>query len=100
MSVVAKRIVKDSTLQLRATFKDLNGDIADPSTITLGVKTAGGVTTNYVYNTATQVVRESLGVFYANIQFNEAGSWYYEWVGTGAVSIVGQRKVIVDEQFV
>ena len=59
--------------------------LTDPTTVTLTIKTPGGVSTAYTY-AGGGVTKDSTGVFYRDVVFSEAGTWYAEWAGTGAAA--------------
>jgi hypothetical protein len=75
-----------------ATFKDIDGNPADPATITLKYKDAGGSITSVTYPT-TPIVKDSVGVYHADLDssgWTGPGSalWLTEWIGTGAVQSI------------
>lgn len=55
----------------------------DPTTISLTVTTPSQSSTTYTY-AASQITRTGTGAYYKNVTCNEAGTWTYKWVGTGA----------------
>jgi hypothetical protein len=58
----------------------------DPTTVTLTV-TSGQTRTVSTYTyAASQITRTSAGVYTKDITCNEAGTWQYQWDGTGAAS--------------
>lgn len=69
-------------IRIQATFKDLNGNLVDPTTVTLKVKVPAGTVSTYSY--PGTVVRSSLGVFYYDLAVSAAGTHHYNWSGTGA----------------
>lgn len=73
-----------------AAFQDLNGNPADPTTITLKVlDPAGTITEPPVFRTGT-------GSYYADFVLpNEPGSWSYRWEGTGDVQVAEEGKFTV-----
>ncbi len=68
---------------LTVTFTDVDGNLADPTTVVLTVTAPDN--TQIVYNSPTHV---STGVFTQNVPILQAGSYNYEWVGTGALQAV------------
>lgn len=61
----------------------LTGEAVDPTTVTCNVTPPGGTTVPYVYETNDEVVRVEAGLFRMNIDANETGFWYYQWISTG-----------------
>lgn len=66
----------------------------DPTTITLKVKDPSGNVDTYTY-ALSQVTKSSTGVYYKDISLDEAGYWYYQWTGTGAVESVDEDYLVV-----
>lgn len=66
----------------------------DPTTVTLSVKTPGGVTTSHAYGSSS-VVRDAAGRYRLDIACSEAGGWVFAWVGTGAAAAVNVGGFIV-----
>ena len=58
--------------------------LADPTTVTLTVRTPSGVSTSYTY-ALSEVTRHGLGVFYKELALAESGTYRYKWASTGAV---------------
>lgn len=69
-------------------FKDAAGVLADPTTVTLKWRVAGGATTTWTRPAAgpdTEIVKDSVGVFHADITTVAPGLHYFRWEGTGAI---------------
>lgn len=81
-------------------FINSAGDLADPTTVTLRWRVAGGPETTWVMGTDSQVVRDSVGVFHADIPVVAAGLHYFRWVGTGAVAAAKEGTFSVGSSFV
>jgi hypothetical protein len=64
-------------------FKNLAGTLTDPTGVSLLWRVAGGATTTWVYPTDAEIVRDSVGVFHADIPVTLPGLHYFRWVGTG-----------------
>lgn len=67
----------------------------DPTTITLNITDPTGATTSYTY-AASQITKTSAGVYTKDITCSTAGTWTYEWVGTGTVvdTVAGTWEVL------
>lgn len=76
-----------------ATFTDIDGNLADPTTITFEIKQPDETTTQYVYVTDPEVVRDSLGVFHVDWPLAQKGLHIFRYEGTGAVEAAGQYKI-------
>lgn len=77
--------VGDQT-RLEARFFDSSNQLSDPTTITLKVKTPGGVTTTYTFGGGT-INRDATGIYFKIIDLTEAGIWNYQWSSTGFVGV-------------
>lgn len=85
----------DDIAQLKGSFFDITGTIpTDPSTITCYVKTPDGITHEYTY-AASQVQKQSIGVYYYNFQITQSGIHYYRFVGTGSCQAGGEQSFSV-----
>lgn len=67
-------------------FTNAAGVLTDPTTVTLRWRPSGGAETAWVYLTNAAVVRDSVGVYHADITPTVAGLHYFRWEGTGAVT--------------
>jgi hypothetical protein len=78
-----------------ATFTDENGDLTDPTTITLKVMDPSGNTNTYTYSGGT-ITKDDVGVYSKDLTWDEPGEWTGEWIstGTGAGVEPFQRRVI------
>lgn len=80
-------------IRLGVTFTNASDAVADPSTVSLKVKTPGGVTTTYAYGGGV-VLKDSTGVYHASIPIPlsaaSVGGWEYRFEGTGAVTAAGE----------
>ena len=69
-------------------FTNVAGALTDPTTVTLRWRVAGGTETTYTWTAAvpgTNIVKDSVGVFHADITVVAPGLHYFRWAGTGAV---------------
>lgn len=70
-------------------FTNSAGVLTDPTTVTLRWRVAGGAETTYTWTAVvpgTDIVRDSVGVFHADITVTSPGLHYFRWEGTGAVA--------------
>lgn len=85
-------------LRLRATFTDISGAVADPTTVTLKVKAPSGTVTTYTY--PGTVSRLSTGIYYYDFPVTASGTHYYNWAGSGAYTAADEASfVVVTTQF-
>lgn len=79
---------------LTNTFKNQSGVPTDPDTISLTVTDPTQVSTTYTYSAT--VTKTGTGVYAKDITCTSAGTWTYEWTGTGAVTdaVAGTWEVL------
>lgn len=63
------------TITLQATFRDIAGDLVDPSSVTLYVEDPSGTITE------PSPSNPSVGVYQAEVDLDAAGWWNYRWEG-------------------
>lgn len=63
---------------LTATFKNVDGDNVDPTTVAAYSKSPSGVEA-----AITPVTNTAVGVYQVTLAVTEHGRWYYKFVGTG-----------------
>ncbi len=80
-------------------FSNDAGVLADPTTITVRWRVAGGVETLWTFGTNAQVVKDSVGVYHADIPVTTPGLHYYRWEGTGAVAAAEEGTFNVTSYF-
>lgn len=74
-----------SQVRLTGTFTNLlTGLPADPTTVTLYVEQPGAATVT-PYTTLNGVVKDSVGVYHYDLLLNLSGTWWWAWVGVGAI---------------
>ena len=81
-------------------FKNAAGALADPTTVKLRWKRHGEAETLWTYLTDSQVVRDSIGLFHADIPVAEPGLHYFRWEGTGSVTAAEEGTFSVESNFV
>jgi len=94
---MAQHDVNDA-VRLWTVFRDLAGDQAAPTTVTLTVRHPDGEVEVIANSSATagdltiagaampdQTLEDETGVYKADVVPDEAGFWFYKWAGTGAV---------------
>lgn len=80
------------------TFTDINGQVADPSTVVAKYQDGGGSETTRTYPTG--VTKTGTGRYYTDIDVANAGRWYVRWNGTGdVVAAVEETFTVQPTQF-
>lgn len=83
-------------------FKNVAGALADPTTVTLRWRVVGGVETTWTWTSGTpgpNIVRDSVGVFHADIPVVAAGLHYFRWRGFGGVDAAEEGTFSVQSSF-
>jgi hypothetical protein len=70
------------TYPAQLTILDAAGTAADPDSLTLTVREPDGTTIVYVYGDDSEIVRDSEGIFHADIPVDAAGMWAFAWATT------------------
>lgn len=79
---------------LKATVKDVNGALVDPTTLTFQVGFKDGSATEYVYGNDSEVVRDGEGLYHLIFTFTAAGTWAWR-VQTTNPALAESRTVVV-----
>ena len=79
---------------LRGRFLSPAGALADPTEVTVQVRTPSGSTFAYTYSDDA-VTRDSLGNYSRPVTFDEAGMWAYAITGSGVVDKTEEGSVRV-----
>jgi hypothetical protein len=83
-----------------ASFTNVSGVVADPTTITLKYRRGSGSITSVLYPTAP-IIKDSVGNYHADLDtsgFAGPGQelWLTEWIGTGNVAVIGNDAWFVE----
>lgn len=74
-------------------FRDVNGILTDPTTVTLAYSLNGGTPTIVVYP-SPPIVKDGVGLYHADLDTSGAlvlTEWTYEWKGTGTILATKQN---------
>jgi hypothetical protein len=67
-------------------FKDKNGSLVDPTTVRLRWRVfSSDEETVWTYGTDAQVIRDSVGLYHADIPVTKVGVHTFRWEGEGAL---------------
>lgn len=77
-----------TTVRLTVQFKNLDGALADPDSVTAKVQDPSGS------ESTPDATKASTGVYYIDIDTDEAGDWYARMTGTGAVKAAFEGKFV------
>ncbi len=65
--------------RLTLAVADLAGAASDPGAVQLKIKAPDATLVVYTYGVDSELVRDSLGKFHADIPLPAAGQWAYRW---------------------
>lgn len=75
------------------TFTDEDGVAQDPTGVRFVQENPTGASTEYVFGTDIEVVKDSTGVYHVNVDTTgHPGTWKYRFYGTGTGQAAGQLK--------
>lgn len=80
---------------LSYTFLNAAGAAADPTVVTLKLRTPAGVETSHVHGTDVNVVKDSVGVYHYELPLAESGLYTWRWIGTGALVCADEGTIPV-----
>lgn len=100
MAIYAGAVVRVTTTP---PFTNAAGALADPTTVNLKWRRHGEADTTATWTSGTPgptIVRDSLGLFHADITVAEPGLHYFRWEGLGAVVAAEEGTFSVESYFV
>lgn len=95
---MAQQINIGDMRRVSVAFTNASNAAADPTTVKLHVrKPYSAQATTYTYNApGSPIVKDSTGAYHADLSLDTAGTWYYEWEGTGAVEAAEEGSFFVE----
>lgn len=85
----------NDTVRCRAKFKNSNKVLIDPTSVTFKFKSPDGVITTYVYGVDSQLVRESTGIYYCDIDLLQSGNYIYRFNSSGTLKSGSESRFSV-----
>ncbi len=79
------------TVELSAAFRDRLGALADPTSITLRIKSPAGVTSAKTY-AAGDITKDSTGRYHYDLLLTASGRWEFRFEAAGAVAAIGEEE--------
>lgn len=84
-------------IRIRISFTEaFSGNLVDPTIVTAYYQNPSRDTITLIHGVDDELVRESLGVFYTDINLTEGGKWNYRFKGEGAVIAANESYFNVD----
>lgn len=82
------------TVRVKATFKDADDVLSDPSTVAVTIYEPDGTETTYTL-AGGGVTKESDGVYYTNLTPDQSGVHRYRFTSTGNPALVEESSFFV-----
>lgn len=81
-------------VRVTAAFTDPDDDDSafDPDSVRLSVREPDGTVTTYVYGVDALIEKDSVGNYYADIDAEAPGVWYYHWHSTGDGQAASEKR--------
>jgi hypothetical protein len=86
-------------VRVTGVFTNSAGTEIDPSVVTFKVKDPANVTTTYIYGTDVELVKDSTGNYYVDIDVDDDGSWYYRFESTGTGQAAAEGRFVVNTSY-
>ena len=86
---------KGQILRIGVEFRDNAEELADPTTLTFKWKVDLGTTSTYTYGVDPEVVRDSLGVYYVDLDLTVTGTYAYQYMAGGAIENAIEESFMV-----
>lgn len=86
-------------MRVTATFTDSGGNAVDPDTVTFSVLHDDDEQVDYVYGTDVEVVQQTTGVYYLDVELDDTGYWRTRVASTGAGQAAEELAVTVYSSF-
>ena len=86
--------LKGNVVRITCTFKDINGNVTDPTTVNFKIKKPGAAT--ITYTTPTDVVKVSTGIYRTDVTLDTVGEHFYRWEGVGVADAASESYFEVE----
>ena len=86
-----------ASLRIHANFVNADSKIVvDPDTLTLAVTPPFTAATTYTYGVGAVIVKNSAGIYQADIALSSPGQWRLQWLATLGSVLVGSNTTVVE----
>lgn len=84
---------KGATVRVFGTFKSTGGTVADPTVVRLKYQKPGTALTTLTYSTSSSsIVRDSTGVYRADLTVDTVGLWVCQFDSSGSVRASEEKR--------
>jgi len=74
-----------------------SGAALDPDVVKLSILEPDETLTTYTYGVGSVIVKEATGKYYADIDVDQAGTWWARWFSTGDGQAADEIRFVVEE---
>jgi hypothetical protein len=89
----------NSPIRLTVNLIDDAGNDTDPTTVLIKILDPFGISTTYTYGTGSEVTKQSVGDYAADITPDSSGRWRFRWETTGGVIALEGDFLVQDSAF-
>lgn len=82
-------------VRCRGVFKNAAGTAVDPAAVFFYAKAPDDTLTEYEYGVDAELVKESTGTYYVDIDANAPGAWFYRFKSTGSGQAADEHEFAV-----
>ena len=90
---MADPLQRGDDAKIDVTIRDVNGELADPASLTFTTVSPLGIESNYVYPDAV-IVRLEQGRYRAIVPLNEVGTWLFQWLSEAPGQVGGGSLLV------
>jgi hypothetical protein len=92
-----------ASVRVRSAFRNISKKVADPETVRLSIKTPSGTVSTVTFDDlqeddVTEIHKrtsgeiELTGEYFADLDANEAGTWFYRWFSEGELQAAAESR--------
>lgn len=85
-------------IRLRGTFSDDDDVATDPTAVFVAVDSPS-TSTLYQYGVDDELIKAETGIYYVDINLDEAGEWSYRFYSTGTGKAAGKERLLVGREY-
>lgn len=90
---------RGSLVRVAAKFADAAGNPIDPAAIRIKYRAPGLGTTTLTFGVDAAVIKDSPGVYHADINASSAGIWRYRWESDAPSQAANEAQFYVDASY-
>lgn len=81
----------------KATFTDTDGNNIDPTNVFATISEPDGTTTTFEFGTDSDIVKDTDGVYYTDIDLDKEGVWKVRFYSTGTGQASGKTTMTAED---